>query len=256
MHPFSQAAEIESLKKDKERIIEDKDELEIQCRKQTEEASYAKELASAAAVELRNLAEEVTKLSYQNAKLTSDLAAAKTLASTNMRQNRVGPRSRNPEDKLSLEEFELELTARYQREASLVAALSERDKIEADLRKRVDDSKRHEEELENELSNMWGMVAKMRKSSGSLNETKRLNGVIPFNDKNESVSVDDVCSFEELKAPYQSERRKVKKIDGLNSRSKVSVCFLIVLRCSLNYNYFICSVKTNLLLLKMHFSCT
>lgn len=219
-----QAAEIESLKQDKVRIIEDKDELEIHCQKQTEEASYARELASAAAVELRNLAEEVTKLSYQNAKLTADLAAAKKLASTNMRQNRVSPHSRNPEDRLSAEEFELELTARYRREASLVAALSERDEIEADLRKRLDDSKRHEEELENELANMWSLVAKKRSS----NETKRLNGVHLFNEKNGSASA-EVCSSEELKAPYQFERRKFKKADGMHSRPKVSVCYLIVL---------------------------
>ncbi|KAL8543737.1 hypothetical protein ACS0TY_004342 [Phlomoides rotata] len=218
---LAQAAEIESLKQDKVSIIEDKDELEIQYRKQAEEASYAKELASAAAVELRNLAEEVTKLSYQNAKLTADLAAAKNSASTNMRQNRASPRSRKPEDRLSVEEIEFELNARYQREASLVAALSERDKIEADLRKRIDDSKRHEEELENELANMWGLVAKIRKSSvSSNNEAKCLNEVLPLNEKNESVSVEEVCSFEELKAPYQSERRKLIKADGLNSRSK------------------------------------
>ncbi|KAL3634777.1 Kinesin-like protein KIN-7E [Castilleja foliolosa] len=168
-----QAAEVESLKQDKVRLIEQKDELEIHCQNQTDEASYAKELAQAAAVELRNLAEEVTKLSYQNAKLTADLASAKDTfrckasccrksASTDTRQN--GTRSRNHEDRLSMEEFEMELKARYQREASLVAALSERDKVESDLRKRLDDAKRNEETLENELANMWVLIAKTRKS--------------------------------------------------------------------------------------------
>lgn len=243
---LSQAADIESLKQDKVRLIEEKDGLEIHCQKQTEEASYAKELAAAAAVELRNLAEEVTKLSYQNAKLTADLAAAKDVrckanccqksASVDMRQNGVSgtrsdPRLRKPEDRLSMEEFELELNARYQREASLVAALSERDKIEADLRKRLDDAKRHEEKLENELANMWVLVAKTRMSTASSDETKRLNGVLPlpdgqpvtkFNKNDESESVEEICSFEELKARYQSERRKYKQLDGLNLRSKVS----------------------------------
>ncbi|GFP84313.1 kinesin-related protein 11 [Phtheirospermum japonicum] len=199
-----QAAEVESLKQDKVRLIEQKDELEIHCQNQTDEASYAKELAQAAAVELRNLAEEVTKLSYQNAKLTADLASAKEIfrckasccrksASTDTRQN--GTRSRNHEDRLSMEEFELELKARYQREASLVAALSERDKVEADLRKRLDDAKRNEETLENELANMWILVAKTRKSPVS--SEYDVSNVLEskFYENEESV---EVCSGEEM----------------------------------------------------------
>jgi centromeric protein E len=66
----SQALEIENLKKEKMRLIEEKDELGKLNKKLTEEASYAKELASAAAVELQNLAEEVTRLCNENAKLS------------------------------------------------------------------------------------------------------------------------------------------------------------------------------------------
>ncbi|XP_057773203.1 kinesin-like protein KIN-7C, mitochondrial [Salvia miltiorrhiza] len=243
---LAQAAEIESLKQDKVKLVKDKDGLEIHCQKQTEEASYAKELAAAAAVELRNLAEEVTKLSYQNAKLTADLASAtdarckanccQKSAPVDMRQNGASgsqsdPRSRKQQDRLSMEEFEQELSARYQREASLVAALSERDKIEADLRKRLDEAKRHEEKLENELANMWVLVANIRKSTAASDETRQLNGVLPFPDgqsltkfheNEESEIAQDACSFDELKARYQSERRKFKHLDGLNLRSKGS----------------------------------
>ncbi|KAL0369271.1 UNVERIFIED_CONTAM: Kinesin-like protein KIN-7E, chloroplastic [Sesamum calycinum] len=252
-----QAAEIESLKQDKVRLIEEKDGLEIHCQKQTEEACYAKELAAAAAVELRNLAEEVTKLSYQNAKLTADLAAARDVrckanccqksAAIDMKQNgvtgtRSDPRFRKPEDRLSMEEFELELNARYQREASLVAALSERDKIEADLRKRLDDAKRHEEKLENELANMWVLVARLRKSTfGSeetsilghdvcnISDTKLINEfpvsdgqpVTKFYEDEESESAESVCSAE-LKACYQFERRKFKDLEGMTLKLKGS----------------------------------
>ncbi|KAG8389762.1 hypothetical protein BUALT_Bualt01G0012300 [Buddleja alternifolia] len=235
-----QAAEIESLKQDKVTLIEEKDGLEIHCQKQTEEASYAKELAAAAAVELRNLAEEVTKLSYQNAKLTADLEVAKKdvrckanccqkSASMNMRQNgsRSDHRSRKTDDRLSIEEFEAELNSRYQREASLVAALSERDKIESDLRKRLDDAKRHEEKLENELANMWVLVAKMRKSTVSSGDAS-----IPLSDDQlisnniyedeECESIEGVCSVEDLEAQYQSERRKCKELERLILRLKVS----------------------------------
>ncbi|GER40321.1 kinesin heavy chain [Striga asiatica] len=162
-----QAAEIESLKHDNLKISERKDELEIHCQKQIEEASYAKELAAAAAVELRNLAHEVTKLSYENARLAAELASAKD-SRCKTRQSGTRPaRKHHDEDHrfLSAEEFEQELNARYQREASLVAALSERDNIEADLRRRLDEAMRHEEKLENELANMWVLVAKTRNKS-------------------------------------------------------------------------------------------
>ena len=72
--------EIEKLKQESDRLLEEKDALHIQSRKLAEESSYAKELASAAAVELKNLAEEVTKLSYQNTKLAAELAASQELA--------------------------------------------------------------------------------------------------------------------------------------------------------------------------------
>ncbi|KAL2584337.1 hypothetical protein AAZV13_14G124450 [Glycine max] len=71
------AAEIENLRQENVRLVEKKGGLEIQSQKLAEEASYAKELAAAAAVELRNHAEEVTKLTYENAELSGDLAAAK-----------------------------------------------------------------------------------------------------------------------------------------------------------------------------------
>lgn len=62
--------------------MEEKAGLQIHAQKLAEEALYAKQLAAAAAVELKNLAEEVTKLSFQNAKLQNDLTAAQDLAYT------------------------------------------------------------------------------------------------------------------------------------------------------------------------------
>ncbi|CAN1730259.1 Kinesin-like protein KIN-7E, chloroplastic [Linum perenne] len=74
---FVQAAQIENLKQEKLKLTEEKEGLENECQKLAEEASYAKELAAAAAVELRNLAEEVTKLSYQNSQLAAELSDTK-----------------------------------------------------------------------------------------------------------------------------------------------------------------------------------
>ncbi|KAI8013357.1 hypothetical protein LOK49_LG05G02423 [Camellia lanceoleosa] len=146
-----QAAEIETLSQEKVKTTEEKDKLEIHCEKLTEEASYAKELAADAAVELRNLAEEVTKLTYQNAKLTADLAAAKQAccisnsfqrsASFDVKKNSGNDAqpdacSRKP-DNVLVGELQHELNTRYQKETSLVTALSESDEIADELRKKT-----------------------------------------------------------------------------------------------------------------------
>ncbi|KAK1288900.1 Kinesin-like protein NACK2 [Acorus calamus] len=182
-----QGAEIENLKQEKVSLIEEKEGLVIHSQKLAEEASYAKELAAAAAVELKNLAEEVTKLSFQNAKLTGDLAAAKEsfLGRPNGSQrhapfdvkqdfgnNVILDCLRRKEDDTSTDKLQKELMIRSQREASLEAALSVRDQRETELQKRIDEAKRREEDLENELANMWVLVAKMRKLECPLRKTQ------------------------------------------------------------------------------------
>ncbi|XP_071924527.1 kinesin-like protein KIN-7E, chloroplastic isoform X2 [Coffea arabica] len=243
------AAELESLKQEKVKIIEEKDGLEVHNQKLAEEASYAKELAAAAAVELRNLAEEVTKLSYENANLTAKLSAARETCNANCCQRSASvdfklsggssstqpdTNSRKPDDRFLVKELQQELNARHQREASLVAALTERDKIESELRKRVDDAKRREKDLENELANMWILVAKMRKSGTDTEDTllkdERMttNGTslsighkeqkFEENDRNEDS--EEASRFEELKACYDTERKRCKELESLVSRLK------------------------------------
>ncbi|TXG53004.1 hypothetical protein EZV62_022173 [Acer yangbiense] len=246
--------QIENMKQEKVKLTEEKDGLEIQSQKLAEEASYAKELASSAAVELRNLAEEVTKLSYENAKLTGELAAAKEAycsfykrsSSHEFKQNYTnGARSdgrRKPEDGVLVDDLQKELSARYQREASLEDALSEREQVEGELRRRVNEAKQREEDLENELANMWVLVAKMRKSGsnaedmsseGAVHASKISqigvrNGFLPSNahsfimskeDEN-SQNEDGISSFEEVRANYQKERRKCKELESIVSRMK------------------------------------
>ncbi|XP_031131367.1 kinesin-like protein KIN-7C, mitochondrial isoform X1 [Ipomoea triloba] len=244
-----QAAEIESLEQEKVKSTEEKDGLEIQCQKLAEEASYAKELAAAAAVELRSLAEEVTKLSYQNAKLTGDLTTGKDACCThpscqrftsfgtkqnNNDSSRANAQLRKPQDGISMEELEQELNVRYQREASLVAALSERDKIEAELRRRLDEAKRHEADLENELANMWVVVAKTRKSgTGSHNPLEEYDASKipqPRSASEFSLSNGHACSdsieneiydnADVSKACCHLERQRCKELENLVSRLK------------------------------------
>ncbi|XP_040998427.1 kinesin-like protein KIN-7C, mitochondrial isoform X2 [Juglans microcarpa x Juglans regia] len=251
-----QAAEIETLKQEKVRWTEEKDGLEIQTQKLAEEASYAKELAGAAAVELRNLAEEVTKLSYENAKLTGDLACAREADCRSLccqrstlydsKQNRtIGARidghPRKLEDEVSVVEIQKDLNARYQREAVLETALSERNQVEGELQRRLAEAKQREEDLENELSNMWVLVAKLRMSgtnaddvaskglhASSTSQTRVRNGFLQSNGnsyrmlKEDEVHeiVDKMSTLEELRACYTEESRRCEELESLVSRLK------------------------------------
>ncbi|KAF8109554.1 hypothetical protein N665_0094s0023 [Sinapis alba] len=187
----SQEIENEKLKLEHVRIVEEHSGLRVQNQKLAEEASYAKELASAAAVELKNLASEVTKLSLRNTKIDKELAAARDLAQTrnpmngvNNRKYNDGPRSgrkgrissgRSSGDEfdswnLDPEALKMELQARKQREAALESALAEKEFIEDEYRKKGEEAKRREEALENDLANMWVLVAKLKKDNGALSE--------------------------------------------------------------------------------------
>nr|CAB3487087.1 unnamed protein product [Digitaria exilis] len=163
---LEQASEIESLKQEKVRLVEEKDGLEIHSQKLAEESTYAKELASAAAVELKNLAEEVTRLSYENARLTADLAAAKEQTTSVSRSNiHSDTKRRDHENGILVEELQKELVASCQREAVLEDTLSQKDRRESELLKIIDDAKCREHELENELASMWVLVSKIKKES-------------------------------------------------------------------------------------------
>ncbi|XWS54970.1 hypothetical protein CRYUN_Cryun10bG0135200 [Craigia yunnanensis] len=196
----SQEIENEKLKLEQVQLSEENSGLRVQNQKLAEEASYAKELASAAAVELKNLAGEVTKLSVQNAKLEKELLAARELAhsrgfanqtvngvnrkySDSMRPGRKGRFSGRSHDlsgaadddfeswNLVPDDLKMELQARKQREAALEAALAEKEFIEDEYRKKVEEAKKREEALENDLANMWVLVAKLKKEGAATPES-------------------------------------------------------------------------------------
>lgn len=185
-----QAAEIEKLKQENVRVNDKNGGLQIQSQKLAEEALYAKELASAAAVELKNLAEEVTKLSFQNAKLAKELAAAQEAAysrgsgkptkssgqrkssEAKVRKSQFGNRMSgvghdvyDDVDSWDLdhEDMKRELHARKEREAALESALAEKEHMEAEFQKKIDEAKKRETDLENDLAGMWVLVAKLKK---------------------------------------------------------------------------------------------
>ncbi|KAL0376181.1 UNVERIFIED_CONTAM: Kinesin-like protein KIN-7D, mitochondrial [Sesamum calycinum] len=199
----SQELENEKLKLEHVQILEENSGLRVQNQKLSEEASYAKELASAAAVELKNLAGEVTNLSLQNAKLEKELQAARELSSrsSSIHAGNVGNRKHNDAQRsgrrgrlsgrsnevsamvnvdfdswnLDPEDLKLELQARKQREASLEAALAEKEILEDEYRKKIEEAKKREAALENDLANMWVLVAQLKKE-GMLCRTEMNDG--------------------------------------------------------------------------------
>ncbi|XP_044457559.1 kinesin-like protein KIN-7E, chloroplastic isoform X3 [Triticum aestivum] len=226
-----QAAEIENLKQDKLRLTEEKDGLEIQSQKLAEESYYAKELASAAAVELKNLAEEVTRLSYENAKLAADFTAAKELTASVTRGNDT--KRRDQDNGILVEEMQKELVASCQREAALEDTLSQKARRENELLKIIDDAKCHEHDLENELENMWALVSKIKKESSQddLFEFKsKQNGfhssktdtgrILSDMEASDNWKWDGISTLEEAKAAYNFERSRCKELENAMSRLK------------------------------------
>ncbi|KAL0679026.1 hypothetical protein Bca4012_007007 [Brassica carinata] len=223
--------ENEKLKLEHVQIVEENSGLRVQNQKLAEEASYAKELASAAAVELKNLASEVTKLSLQNTKLGKELAAARDLAQTrnpvngvNNRKYSDGVRSgrkgrissgRSSGDEfdswnLDPEDLKKELQARKQREAALESALAEKEFIEDEYRKKAEEAKRREEALENDLANMWVLVAKLKKDNGALSE---INGADSLRELEKNQSNVVLKERQVASAPRQPEVVAVSKTE-------------------------------------------
>jgi len=210
-------------------LSEENSGLHVQNQKLSEESSYAKELASAAAVELKNLAGEVTKLSLQNAKLEKELMAARDLANTRSavthtvngvhrkyndprsgRKGRVSSRAnenmgpgRDELESWSLEvdDLKMELQARKQREAALEAALAEKEIMEKEHRNRVEEAKKRESSLENDLANMWVLVAKLKKEVGVVAESnidqKSGDGEAHTNDPKTNDSESNIITTEQ-----------------------------------------------------------
>lgn len=172
-------------------LTESKEHLELRNQKLADDSSYAKGLASAAAVELKALSEEVAKLMNHNERLSSELATLKN--SPTQRRSSGPPRNgrrsdnhlkRHDQGGSTADVMKRELAMSRERELSYEAVLLEKDQTEAELQRRVEESKQREAYLENELANMWVLVAKLKKSHGAemdgsdlTRETQRVDGL-------------------------------------------------------------------------------
>ncbi|RLN11867.1 kinesin-II 85 kDa subunit-like isoform X1 [Panicum miliaceum] len=149
LHQKAQQWGIGELNQSLRELTEAKAQLEAHNQKLLEESMYAKGLASAAGIELKALSGEVTKLMNHNERLASELASARN--STQRRLNNGQKAGRR------------DVHASYEREQALEVILMEKDQREAQLQKRIEESKQKEAFLEGELANMWVLVAKLKK---------------------------------------------------------------------------------------------
>lgn len=104
-----------------------------------------------------------------NEKLSAELASHKNSPTQTHRRTIMGPTKnvRKKEPSPTQSELKRELAISREREMSYEAVLSEKDQIESNLQKTVEECKQRESYLENELANMWVLVAKLKKSQGS-----------------------------------------------------------------------------------------
>ncbi|CAM8897591.1 unnamed protein product [Rhodiola kirilowii] len=172
-----QAFKIEQLNQKVEELSLLENNLELQNQKLAEESSYAKGLASAAAVELKALSEEVLKLMNQNERLASELNSLRSSPSPTSRRNSIGggrtgrrdppsPAAKRYDPGPTPSELKRELAISRERDLAFESALHDKEQRELELQRKVEESQQREEYLENELANMWVLVAKLKKSNG------------------------------------------------------------------------------------------
>ncbi|EFJ12447.1 hypothetical protein SELMODRAFT_124179 [Selaginella moellendorffii] len=214
-----QAAELTKLKKDYTHLLEVKDGLYLENQNLNEEASYAKELASAAAVELKHLADEVTKLSLQNSKLKSELAAAEasvyrtgTATVSKANANKMG---RNPgaDEDILLDDCELlpkESSRNYQ-----------------ELEKKLEESRQREVSLESDLANMWVLVAKLKKEKEEAEAGRKFSTENGHTDGNGELTINEETeqwgTLKELKVYLKDEKQRVSEMERFISQLKTRI---------------------------------
>lgn len=253
-----QAAEIESLKQDKVRLQDEKGGLQIQSQKLAEEASYAKELASAAAMELRNLAQEVTKLSFQNSKLANELSLAQKDGSLRKQGSLSGAdgcytnisgcfhkgtqaeaafRDEDTDSdvddieswNLEPEDLKRELYARKERERCLESALADKEHVEIELRNKLEEGKKREADLENDLAGMWVQLAMLRKEKRTIDfldsdvsSIESCGSIIRKDAPDKpSPTAKELCVTKDLQTSLEDEKQRTADLQTLVSRLKV-----------------------------------
>ncbi|GAB4829248.1 hypothetical protein Ancab_018914 [Ancistrocladus abbreviatus] len=114
-----------------------------------------------------------------------------------------------------------------QREATLEVALAEKEFVEEECRKKVDEAKKREASLENDLANMWVLVAKLRKEGGAIPDSKS-RGRHRWRDGfegGERLTVEGKKRV--VKIDHGMKELESKGLTGMASRSK----FVVIIEC-------------------------
>jgi centromeric protein E len=97
-------------------------------------------------------------------------------------------------------------------------------KREGEILKVVEESNRHKQELEDELANMWVLVAQLKKNgNGNANiagkvsefEVRSKQNGFHYSDRDRNGSL------EEARAVYEAERKRCMELEAIISRLKV-----------------------------------
>lgn len=148
------------------------------------------------------------------------------------RSNDVSGMGNDEFDSWSLDpdDMKLELQARKQREAILEAALAEKEVLEDEYRKKFEEAKKKEAALENDLANMWVVVAQLKKEVSVVQEQKTNDR---WRDDNDRISVSEIGIVEKDPVLKNSEafdnslpNLDAPKEEPLVVRLKVSYCFV------------------------------
>ncbi|KAH7291967.1 hypothetical protein KP509_29G044300 [Ceratopteris richardii] len=210
--------EIKQLKQENTELMEEKAGLQIRIQKVSEEATYARQLASAADLELKRLLEEVTRLSLQNAKLQTELTATQDIAYSQLLTKPI------------ISELQKDVHPRKEREAGLEAALIKKENIEVQLQCKLEEAKQKEVELENDLARMWILISNLEKNGSCLGVKNKKDGFymdggfqVPEVEKDIDVDMSHLkikeaelgSTVDELKAGLELECRRTKEMELL-----------------------------------------
>lgn len=125
---------------------------------------------------------------------------------------------------LDLDDLKMELQARKQREVVLEAALAEKEFVEDEYRKTVEEAKKREAALENDLANMWVLVAQLKNEGGAIPEFsmngRHIDGINHVNDPKLDVDSKDTVLKERRVADVTKPTQDVSKEESLVVRLK------------------------------------
>ncbi|XP_024534818.1 kinesin-like protein KIN-7K, chloroplastic [Selaginella moellendorffii] len=188
-------AEIEVVSQERSRLSEENNCLQMKNVKLEEEACYARDLAAAAATEIKDLTEQIKKLVFQNTRLSNEALSITC----------------------QVQALKEELRSKREKQAYLEQTVSEKQALEKELKRKLDESKQREADLENDLASMWVLLAKMKTNdpptSGPVQDVVEITECRPERNVSTAVapispqSVESAANIQKIKEQHQELER-------------------------------------------------